>query len=126
MVTTLSSVLFCSIPLFVSLLIGLWVLLCKPNDKDKELMQGDMYNPGNTYPTSEIRCMAKKEKIEIAVMVSTIGAFLSTTFSLVVLDKPLIVIFSILSLCLLLWLPLTNFVLGIVKVIRNEIARRKK
>ena len=88
-------------------------------------MQGDMYNPGNTYHTSEIRCMAKKEKIEIAVMVSTIGAFLSTTFSLVVLDKPLIVIFSILSLCLLLWLPLTNFVLGIVKVIKNEIVRRK-
>ena len=125
MVTTLSSVLSCSIPLFVSLLIGLWVLLCKPNDKDKELMQGDMYNPGRTYPISKIRCMSKQEKIEHAVMVSTIGAFLSTTFSLVVLDKPLIVIFSILSLCLLLWLPLTNFVLGIVKVIKNEIVRRK-
>ena len=125
MVTSFSSVLFCSLPLLVSLLIGMWCLLCKPNDKDKELMQGDMYNPGNTYPTSEIRCMTKKEKTEIAVMVATIGAFLSTTFSLVVLDKTLIVIFSILSLCLLLWLPLTNFVLGIVKVVKNEIVRRK-
>lgn len=125
MVTTFSSVLFCSIPLFVSLLIGLWVLLCKPNDKDKELMQGDMYNPGRTYPTSKIRCMSKQEKIEHAVMVATIGAFLSVTFSLAVADKLLIVIFSILSVCLLLWLPLTDFVLGIVKVIKNEIVRRK-
>jgi hypothetical protein len=125
MVTTLSFVLFCSIPLFVSLLIGLWVLLCKPNDKDKELMQGDMYNPGNTYPTSEIRCMPKKEKIEIAVMLATIGALLSTTLSLVVLDKTLMVIFSILYLCLWLCIPLTNFVLGIVKVVKNEIVRRK-
>ena len=125
MVTTLSSVLFCSIPLFVSLLIGLWFLLCKPNDKDKELMQGDMYNPGNTYPTSEIRCMPKKEKIDIAVMLATIGALLSTTLSLVVLDKTLMVIFSILSLCLWLCIPLTNFVLGIVKVVKNEIVRRK-
>lgn len=125
MVTTLSSVLFCSIPLFVSLLIGLWILLCKPNDKDKELMQGDMYNPGRTYPTSKIRCMSKQEKVEHAVMVATIGALLSVVSSLVVFDKLLIVIFSILSVCLLLWLPLTNFVLGIVKVIKNEIVRRK-
>ena len=122
MVTTLSSVLFCSIPLFVSLLIGLWVLLCKPNDKDKELMQGDMYNPGRTYPTSKIRCMSKQEKIEHAVMVATIGALLSVTFSLAVVDKLLIVIFSILSLCLLFGLPLFQFVSGII---RNEIARRK-
>ena len=125
MVTSFSSVLFCSLPLLVSLLIGMWCLLCKPNDKDKELMQGDIYNPGNTYPTSEIRCMPKKEKIEIAVMLATIGALLSTTFSLVVLDKTLMVIFSILSLCLWLCLPLTNFVLGIVKAVKNEIVRRK-
>lgn len=88
-------------------------------------MQGDMYNPGNTYPTSEIRCMPKKEKIDIAVMLATIGALLSTTLSLVVLDKTLMVIFSILSLCLWLCIPLTNFVLGIVKVVKNEIVRRK-
>lgn len=123
MVTTFSSVLFCSMPLFISLLIGLWCLLCKPNDKDKELMQGDMYNPGRTYPTSEIRCMAKKEKIEIAVMVATIGAFSSVAFSLAVADKLLIVIFSFLSLSLLFGVPLFQFVSGIVK---NEIIRRKK
>nr|DAS42100.1 MAG TPA: hypothetical protein [Caudoviricetes sp.] len=125
MVTTFSSVLFCSMPLFISLLIGLWCLLCKPNDKDKELMQVDMYNLGYTYPTSRIRCMSKKEKVEHAVMVATIGALLSVVSSLVVFDKLLIVVFSILSVCLLLWLPLTDFVLGIVKIIKNEIARRK-
>lgn len=125
MVTSFSSVLFCSVPMLVSLLIGLWCLLCKPNDKDKELMQEDMYNLGYTYPTSRIRCMSKKEKVEHAVMVATIGALLSVISSLVVFDKLLIVIFSILSVCLLLWLPLTDFVLGIVKIAKNEITRRK-
>ena len=123
MVTSFSSVLFCSVPMLVSLLIGLWCLLCKPNDKDKELMQEDMYNLGYTYPTSSIRCMSKEEKVEHAVMVATIGALLSVVSSLVVFDKLLIVIFSILSLSLLFGVPLFQFASGII---RNEIARRKK
>lgn len=69
--------------------------------------------------------MSKKEKVEHAVMVATIGALLSVVSSLVVFDKLLIVIFSILSVCLLLWFPLTDFVLGIVKIAKNEITRRK-
>ena len=115
------SIALCSLPILICIVIGIWVLTCKPNGKDKELILSEPYND-SAYPSSRIRCMSMKEKTEYVCMLLTAGSGASLAFSLATRDVLMVSIFAVIFFSIVIVVPVTYY---LARFFRNEVKRRK-